>query len=105
MFKKVLVIASYYNLTGIMQADIAVLNAIAERFCPASPSSLTGNQEPALRAPFHEMIAKKPEELGARTPIDSVRAELGLAMNHLSTCESYLQGIMIGDFFFRHVTE
>ena len=74
-----------------MQQDLALLNAIADRFCPPSPVGPVQDDN-AVRAPFHEMIARKPEDLPARTPIDSVRTELGLAMNHLYTCESYLQG-------------
>jgi len=44
------------------------------------------------RAPFHEMIARDPQEI-PKGPVESARTELGLAMNHLYTCESYLQGV------------
>lgn len=74
-----------------MQQDLAVLNAVAERFCPALPSQPSESQSIA-RAPFHEMISQR-DHTPVQTPIESVRTELGLAMNHLYTCESYIQAM------------
>jgi len=73
-----------------MQQDLAIINAIAERFCPA-PASESADAG-AGKLPFHDLIAKRPEEIKPKTPSDSLRNELCLAMHHIYTCESYLQG-------------
>jgi hypothetical protein len=104
-----------------MQSDLAVLEAVAEAvereavaerggaWRPHNNATHTrsGSQRSVLgefglpssgekssRASFQALITSKPEDLPEKSPVDAIRSEMGLAMNHLYTCESLLHSLV-----------